>query len=370
MSKSKLVRVAEGIYRHVNKDGKKGSYFERVLVDRRNTFVKLAASREREAVDARAANRAQYAQWLRGVSGVRNPYESFIGRDAELFKIIDAYKKAGCPRRSQKKARAEATREQVVYSLDMVCRWPGWNHQAVEHIDARILTRYGVWRREHGKKISNGRTIDLELAYLSGALRWAVWQGLISRNPLAGIERPSFQNAATRHCRDARVKDAVELHEVTRELFLAEESEVLGWQFAFECFSGLRTSETLRLRKDAEQGKPGYIDGDILYVKRSKDGIEPYVKIHPALCELLIAHSAWKEFRFPHSPWFFPSPIHPQMPVGKGALAQALRRKFKGKRLTSHGARAYYVTALDALTSNRARPYRLPMDRSPPRSAT
>lgn len=345
MSKGKLVRVAEGVYRHVNKDGRKGNYFERVLIDDKNTFKKLAASREREAVDARASNRAQYAKWLRGEPGVRNPYESFAGQDAGLYKIIEAYKKAGCPRRSKKKARSETTKTQVEYALDTVCKWPGWNHQAVEHIDARVLTRYEQWRREHAKRISNGRTIDLEIAYLSGALRWAVWNGLITRNPLAGIERPSFQNAATRCCRDARAEDAEELHEIVREFFLHPDSEVLGWQYAFECLTGVRTSEALMLRKDADPWQPGFIDCGLLFIKRAKDGVKPYVTIHPALCELLVAHSAWKEFRFPNSPWYFPSPVHPQMPVGKGALAHALRRKFPGRKRTSHGARAFYVTA-------------------------
>lgn len=345
MSKGKLVRVAEGVYRHINRDGKKGSYFERVLIDGQNTFRKLAATREREAVEARATNRAQYAQYRRGMPGVRNPYTSFVGKDAQILKIIEAYKAAGCPRRSKKKVRSEITRGQVEYSLDKICEWPGWNHQAIEMIDARVLTRYEIWRREHGKKISNGRTIDLEIAYLSGALRWAVWQGLISRNPLAGIERPSFQDAATRHCRDHRAVDADELHEIIRELFMHEDSEVLGWQYAFENFSGVRTSEALALRTDAKPGEPGSIEGGVLHIKRAKEGVNPYIRLHPALIELLVAHSAWKEFRFPKSPWFFPSPVHPAMPVTKGALSHALRRKLKGKRRTSHGSRAYYVTA-------------------------
>jgi hypothetical protein len=120
----------------------------------------------------------------------------------------------------------------------------------------------------------------------------------------------------------------------------------LGFQLLAESYSGLRTQEVLKWGEDNFGTTTP--DAKNLYVWRLKGRHHnnPYCSNHEGLQALLKAHAAWKKEYFPGSPWFFPS--HCGGPVGKGALAHALRRLHKtGKlkrKLTSHGAgRGFYV---------------------------
>jgi hypothetical protein len=102
---------------------------------------------------------------------------------------------------------------------------------------------------------------------------------------------------------------------------------------------------------DAQPFEPGWItkDGKSLCVRRAKnqESVNPFVQIHDGLAAWLEAHKAWKEKRYPKSPWFFPNY---RDPVGKHAdsfaLSQSLRRRRQtiGKKITSHAMRAFFVT--------------------------
>jgi len=125
---------------------------------------------------------------------------------------------------------------------------------------------------------------------------------------------------------------------------------VLGWQALVEAYTGLRTGEALTLRTDAQPHKPGWItpDGKSLCVWRSKgqDGVNPFVAINEGLRQTLDALFRWKHEKHPDSPWFFPSPRNPGHAVSKRALSHALKRirPKLGRKITSHGFRAFYVT--------------------------
>jgi len=108
--------------------------------------------------------------------------------------------------------------------------------------------------------------------------------------------------------------------------------------------------EALKLRTDAKPYQPGWItpDGKSLYVWRAKNqqAVNPFVLIHEGLAAVLKAHKRWKDERFPDSPWFFPSYKNPDKCVDNCALGQSLRqrRETLGRKITSHGLRAFYVT--------------------------
>lgn len=120
----------------------------------------------------------------------------------------------------------------------------------------------------------------------------------------------------------------------------------------FEAMTGLRTCEILKWRTDAGPDDPGYVtpDGKSLRVWRCKGqhSVNPFVKVHEGLAAALAAHREWKAAHYPESTWFFPGHERAEnRPVHKGALAHSLRRLHKqgeGKKYTSHGMRAFYVT--------------------------
>jgi integrase len=167
----------------------------------------------------------------------------------------------------------------------------------------------------------------------------------VPANPVSGF--PRFQpDSAVHKCREFQPHNADELHTFIGWLFMDPRSESLAWQALFEANTGLRTEEALMLRTDAKNpGEAGYVSSDgNLHVVRVKHGINPFVHIHSDLKKLMKAHTVWKAIRFPDSPWFFPGRDSCQ-PVHKCALSHALRRlreKF-GRKITSHGMRAFYV---------------------------
>ena len=121
---------------------------------------------------------------------------------------------------------------------------------------------------------------------------------------------------------------------------------MLGFQYLFESYTGLRTEEVLGLRTDAGPEEPGYMQGNSLCVRRVKgqELVNPYATMHEGLATLLKAHKKWKKAFYPDSPFYFPS--YWGGCVDEGALSHALRRLAKKghKKLKSHGARAFYVT--------------------------
>jgi integrase len=150
-----------------------------------------------------------------------------------------------------------------------------------------------------------------------------------------------------------------ELHNLARYFFERSQSEVLGWQILLEAMTGCRTSEILKLRWDAKhRGEAGFIEGDWLWISRSKGGVKPFCQIHPALKETLRWLKAWRNARHPESPWFLPSSrktngaprknrVTGILPVALKSLTHALAdagKKVAGAKRTSHGLRAFYVT--------------------------
>lgn len=274
------------------------------------------------------------------------------GRSVHLDWVMAEYVKAGCPG-ADFKARAGERLEDEKERVNRLTAWPGWVLTGVEQIRSATLDRYAAWRKEKSKRMRNGRRINQEMVTLKNALRWALRTEVIKVNPLAGLEVVDYQWTASVKSKHRRPRDAEELHVIARWFFKLRESEVFGFQMLFEAFTGVRTSEALALRWDAKYGEPGFIDGEYLHLARKKQGVNPWVKIHPALATLIEKMKKWRVARAAPgrepSPWFFPSPYDAQKPVSKTGLVHALVRA--SKRLegvaayTSHGMRGYYATA-------------------------
>jgi hypothetical protein len=172
-------------------------------------------------------------------------------------------------------------------------------------------------------------------------------------NPL-GDKRPKYgpKEKDVRHCYQTAPLSGDELHNLARHLFLARghRSEVLAFQLLFEAMTGLRRGEAVQMRWDAtSRGQFGFIERwKYLHVPREKGGVAPWVEIHPALKDLLLALKSWRDRRYPQSPWFFPSCYDEgRDPVEDGALGKALAKAAEvvaQARRTTHGLRAFYVT--------------------------
>jgi hypothetical protein len=63
----------------------------------------------------------------------------------------------------------------------------------------------------------------------------------------------------------------------------------------------------------------------------------------------LVAHGEWHAKYHPRSPWFLPSPVDDSQAVSIDSLADALA-KLPGRKVTSHGGRAFFMLRSAALT--------------------
>ncbi|HYE30265.1 MAG TPA: hypothetical protein VEH27_02450 [Methylomirabilota bacterium] len=269
--------------------------------------------------------------------------------------LAKEYEAAGYPdRRGERRDGARLKQEKS--RVAQLLRW--WERIQIGEITHALCREYGTWKMKQTKEGTSGRrAADMELSTLAGILRWAG----VSPNPLDG--RPVLWSPGkARHARDCAPASGDELHLLAKQLLAGPRSEVLGWQLLFEALTGCRTSEVLRMRLDAAARKAGHLEpGKWLWLERSKGGVNPYVVLdgRPELCDLILAHRAWHEDRYPASPWYFPSPEDPAKPVDPCSLAHALRRIGPdlgiSHPLTSHGLRAFYCLvrrsqgALDAM---------------------
>lgn len=327
--------VAPGIYSHADT----GKFYERPVVNGRRTFRVLKGWNLKLAKEELRAKRTDQARAVFG--NAADPYTVTVS--PTLANLLTRWTKAGCPnaRGSLPGERHKADHAHRIRFLSAV----SGNKRASE-ISPSWCNSYANARQKDRKRT---RAVDLELSTLKTALDFATVQGWIDKNPLA-FGRPKFHRASeVVHCREHMPADADELHTLANALFEDPRSEALGFEALFLAYTGCRTSEALRCRWDAKSRyEAGFIEGDYLWVKRSKGGINPFVLIHPTLRKLLDGLRAWRRKRFPQSPWFFPSPRNAgKSSVDTCALGHALQRicPLAGlHHITPHGFRAFFVT--------------------------
>lgn len=313
--------VAPGVYFHEEK----GYYYYRPWVHGRRTERVLESRTLREAL----------REYHRRVEG---PQE--LTTVADLTRL---YLEAGAPGRS-----GVARDFQFVSSekLKAEAFLPFFGKFVANELRIATCLAYKDWRAKRVRNGFNGRrTVDMELTTLSNVLNYAVLKGEVEVNRILG--RPRFRSGAeVAHCRDHCPRSGDELHRLASAL-----EPVLAWQMLFEATSGCRTNEALPLRWDAGQGEPGHVrSGKYLCIARLKQGDDDpydYIEMNPVLKLVVKSMREWRDTYFPGSPFFFQSP-RGQQPIGDCSLNQALRRIVKemlpGRRITSHGMRAFYVT--------------------------
>ena len=261
--------------------------------------------------------------------------------------VIRNYQTAGYPDK-QLNARSDRTRKEEERHCVLLIKF--WDSVRVKRTSIITCDGYRDWRLKRLKQGTGFRTIDRELTTLNNAFRFAYRRGLVGRNPL--VDRPKYQSSKNiEHCRLFMPGDAIELHEIAKLLFSFRTSEVLGFQLLFTAYTGQRTCEILKLRVKAGPDEPGRLveNGQCLRVWRAKgqELVNPFCAVHDGLKALLAAHIQWIAERYPDATVFFPGRGGDEL-VDKAALAHALRRlREKGfikRKITPHGARAWFVT--------------------------
>jgi integrase len=325
---------------YINEDG---VYFLRKRGNGIDTDVSLDTTRKSKAVEARDAYLASRVASKVGIAFEPNDRS----RQVTVAEAIKRYREDGYPDKKGNPRQAGPHLRCETDACDTLLSF--FKSDLVDHLHQDILDRYHAWRKRNIAKGSGNRTTDLELNTLSNALNWAIRKRLIRHNPIT--KRIRYHSSITaKHCKSMAPANADELHVIAGKLFQDHRSETLAWQALFEGATGLRSNEVVAMRMDARPDEPGGLTGNSLCVRRSKKAgrDNPYVEVRLELQQLLEAHKAWHDKRYPESPWFFPGrDKKDDRPISKGALTQALHRLFKDKtipkKFTSHGLRAFYV---------------------------
>jgi integrase len=328
MAAAKYVSVGYGIY----KSSFSGVYFHRPTVNGKRTWKSLETS---NLTHAKAK--------------LKTPAPAKINPDITAGEVIRRYQADDYPD-GNRETRPERMHHLEESNCKVVLPW--WDGIKLPDISLATCDRYCDWRVAEIQKVKPKckglRAVDLDLNTVSNAFIWAVRVELCRYNPLS--ERHIYcVSKHVKHCRDFMPHSADELHDAGSLLFENIRSFVLGFQYIFEGMSGLRTCEVLRLRTDAAPYEPGWVtpDGKTLCVRRGKgqSNVNPFCTIHPGLAAVLDASAKWRAQCAPDSPWYFPSPADPSKPLGSESIAHALIRISKkyGRKLRSHGARAFYV---------------------------
>jgi hypothetical protein len=346
-----------------------GILYERPTIHGKRTWRSLETTRDKIARDEMARRRVQELQARTGA--IQSPY--VLKKFVYVGEVIDKYKTDGCLDR-QRQRRPDTTKEAEEKRCDILKQF--WKSVSISDVTIAQFDRYCDWRRNRiveTKSRGKGgyRSVDCELNTLNNAFVWAVRCELVQFNPL-NEKRPKYDSEKNvEHCRKFMARNADELHAVARFMFkrpipaivpgkhggyrsgITHRSEVAGWQYLFEAFTGLRTQEALKMRTDAQPDEPGYIETDeqgnwkVLHIGRCKDGVNPFVIITPEMEQLLRALFTWRNRRFPKSQWYFPSyKSDGAQPIDRSTLSHNLidASKQLKKKFTSHGARAFYVT--------------------------
>jgi len=243
--------------------------------------------------------------------------------------------------------------------LEFIVRFYGkW---AVEDIKLHTLDSYKVWRIKQVTRGPGLRTTEIDWVTLSNVINFGRRRSMVDFNyigsdrPPLRLNRPGRSSTAARivHCREFAPADGNELNLLAQYFFAERTSQAIGFQMLFEAFTGARTNEALALRTDASNpDQAGFIQGNHLFLARSKKGNNPHVLIGADFADFLDCWRTWHQSTHAGNPWWFPGRLLARQsmrlqPLANGALNFALRRACADLGLpkrTSHGLRSYFVT--------------------------
>lgn len=266
--------------------------------------------------------------------------------------VLEFYEKNGCPKRDEtpRQGRQLAEEKRRLRDLGSIIGKRSAHGFNVSDCRDYAIERLAQFADGRGK-----RAVDIELAALSCAFRWAAKhprQSGIFQNPIEHY-RPRFAKSETvKHCREFQPANAEELHAIASKMFEHASAWSTAWQCLFAAMIGQRCSELLQLRIDGNGPDcPGWIhDGNLfLHQSTTHKGTASFIEIHPALAQAIEAHRNWLADEFPDSPWWFPSPRKPETPLDRHALVRRMREACKALGIpqrTAHGLRSYFVNVL------------------------
>jgi len=313
--------------------------------------------------EAIAAARAFLDAWS-GDSARHHRAQAILAGPAQttVADLATEWVAAGCPDRDERpRAAAAAARLKSVIERTAPF-WP----MAPGTIGRETIREFARTRRAAAAKARTGstgdRVIDLELAALSCLFQWAVAVEKVESNPFR--DRPRFRRASdVQHCNASRPATDEELHAILRWLWSdgsPANHKAAGAHLAWCALTGQRPGEAGALRVDGtaigDRRPPGtrwtLRDGsERIAVARLKNGINPAVRVHPALDAFLRAWLRYRTAQWPDSPWYFPHPADPTRPLaseddGDTPLNRALDAATEALQLPHrkpHAMRAFYV---------------------------
>lgn len=320
----KAKRVAPGIYRYQD-----GTFYERPRIGGKRTWRKLWSRTVAQAKVELSTRRSDHHRAALGLA--EDPYRA----NPTILQLLEAYAKAGFPS-DRGHPRAERTRLDESKRLDRL-------KAAFGSLKVRELAQSRV--RAFGASRPS-RAADLDLYTLRNAIRHGISIGQLDRDPVDAW--PRFRSGlAVRHCRDSAPASGDELHRLAAYIFRSPIMAPVGWWLLLLALTGCRRSEVLDLRMDAGPREPGFVEGQWIWLRRRKGGINPFALITPPLKDCIEAHHAWHRKAFPDHPYWIPHRHDKQSPAPADSLGKALGRACKALGLPHrhpHALRAFYVT--------------------------
>ena len=332
-----------GVHQHY-RDGKALLKFSvRLTFNRKRTWRKLAATTLKQAViEART----------------KQPTKT----PKKMAVLINLWLAAGCPGKTGPLKSLTQPRKAAEWILKY------FGQDTVNDVNRLArLDGYVEWRKKHIKRGKGGGcTVRMDLSTLSNILHFGTKlggnQGFNDQN-LIYRGRDRYHRNIT-HARERRPENADAIHTLATELFESEKTEVHGWHLLFAMFDGCRSSENLRLRRDAATDKDaGFIrwlpaeeaaqraDGVLgfLYLgRRSKGGINPYAEIGPDFADMLKFFLQWHNGRFGATaktmPFFPVSAAATGRQESFGSALSSAARRLGLPHVTPHGLRSYFAT--------------------------
>lgn len=357
-------RHFENLGQCLEREAESGKFYARIKLHRGNEPKQFPLRRTRIAIPGTTENAArknltrlldQFDQFQLGRAD--NPFATVSGK-LSVQELAEIYLRAGCPKRDGKPREGKQLSEEqrrVGYLTQYFGSKP---HNAVTIEDWRRYKRSREETRER-KNCSGDRAIDLEKKTWDAIFRVAQLHRSttgVAGNPLPPIR---FHHAdQVRHARDVMPASGDELHAIAEHLFLSSaESQTLAWLMLYQAKIGHRIGTMLELRRDAAAGEPGYLERNekgipkIIYLvrRRTHKGTHGHRRVDSELRDLVEAHFAWLNEKFPTSPWYFPSSIDPTRHVDESSLTGAEERACKAlgiPKRTSHGNRAFSINCL------------------------
>lgn len=313
---------------------------------------------------------ARAKSFLRGLddhrSGIDRYLEAVADRKmATIGQIATDYIAAGCPDRNGNARSGTRLDEQLKHLEGALAYFASLSPRTVGPADC---LEFRTWKRSRlavqaaNSVHAGARTCELDIAALSNCLQWAVLTRKLEANPLAS--RPSLRDSeAIEHHHRFQPETDEELHRLAGWCFASPDwcTRVAGAQILFHAMTGLRSGESASLEWPAPNRpyngpgmrqicRPDGIEVEWLHVRREKRGINPVVRVHPALREFL---GAWKAHCDQHvsSHYMFPSDSGKQAPSDftrvLNQAAEAIgspKNRFGESRRTAHALRGFYVS--------------------------